>query len=152
MQHTAACKYCNLGFCNSLLFNSVLFKISEVKKDINSVRKQYQFWNNLYCYFWFNRSFENYYALNLDWKVWAKSAILWLRYAKDDLSQTRLNMKAAGEEEEEERWCSSSTAVHIPKIPSESNEKQDCLLQGQAQLDQKVVFYFSTLRFRSEKQ
>ena len=149
MQHTAACKYCTLGFCNSLLFNSVLFKISEVKKDINSVRKQYQFWNNLCCYFWFNRSFENYYALNLDWKVWAKSAILWLRYARDDLSQTRLNIKGAGEEE---RWCSSSTVVQIPKIPSENNEEQDCLLQGPAQLDHKVVFHYSTPRFRSKKQ
>ena len=29
---------------------------------------------------------------------------------------------------------------------------QDCLLQGQAQLDHRVVFGFSTLRLRSKKQ
>ena len=31
-------------------------------------------------------------------------------------------------------------------------QKQDCLLQGQAQMDQRVVFRFSTLRLMSEKQ
>ena len=30
--------------------------------------------------------------------------------------------------------------------------KQDCLLQGQAQLDQRVIFRFSTLRLRSKKE
>ena len=32
------------------------------------------------------------------------------------------------------------------------NLKQDCLLQGQAQMDQRVVFRFSTLRLRQKKQ
>ena len=31
-------------------------------------------------------------------------------------------------------------------------KKQDCLLQGQAQLDQRVVFCFCTLKLRSKKE
>ena len=42
--------------------------------------------------------------------------------------------------------------LHIIAQHGEIHLEQDCLLQGQAQLDQWVVFCFSTLRLRSKKQ
>ena len=47
---------------------------------------------------------------------------------------------------------SISYSLKVQGIHIGNKTKQDCLLQGQAQLDQRVVFRFSTLRLRSKKQ
>ena len=49
---------------------------------------------------------------------------------------------------EEDSKKRDETKLSIEMVSIVYNFKQDCLLQGQAQLDQRVVFRFSTLRLR----
>ena len=46
----------------------------------------------------------------------------------------------------------SSESKSPKQIKINHHDKQDCLLKGQAQLDQRVIFHFSTLRLWSKKQ
>ena len=80
-----------------------------------------------------------------------ESAEVFLAERRKDVTKSEMRNPARAKQEgiwESIEYPRGKAKLNAVKIET----KQDCLLQGQAQLDQRVVFCFSTLRSRSKIQ